>query len=518
MTSKPVSHSELANDIAGLKQLLASRDQTIRHLQAQVDKLEEEKRQLLGRQFGPSREKGPTPQMRLFNEPEELVEQEGTGDEETVTVPAHKRRKSGRKPLPAHLPRKDVEHDLPAEEKVCSCGCQLTRIGEEVSEQLDIIPAKIRVLRHIRPKYACRGCEETLRTAPMPPQPIPKSNASPGLLSHIVVAKYQDALPLARQEKQFARIGAEISRASMARWMIQLGTLVQVLIQLLRERMLEYDYIGMDETRIQVLKEKDRIAASQSCIWAQQGGPPGQSIILFQYTTSKAAKVAETLLEDFTGFLQVDGNPTYDTLEKAHARIRLVGCMAHARRKFVEANKAQGKKGKPGKARKGLSLIQKLYAIEQSIKEKTPGEKQLARTVRSLPVLDELYAWASKSVDEVPPTSLMGKALHYLLAQWPKLIRYVEDGRVSIDNNATERAIRPFVIGRRNWLFADTPAGATASANLYSLIETARANGLEPYDYLARVFRQLPAAETLEQVEALLPWHLVPLDDITPAE
>ncbi|MEW7977051.1 MAG: transposase [Candidatus Sedimenticola endophacoides] len=163
-------------------------------------------------------------------------------------------------------------------------------------------------------------------------------------------------------------------------------------------------------------------------------------------------------------------------------------------------------------------MIQKLYAIEQSIKEKTPGEKQLARTVRSLPVLDELHAWVSKSVDEVPPTSLMGKALHYLLAQWPKLIRYVEDGRVSIDNNATERAIRPFVIGRRNWLFADTPAGATASANLYSLIETARANGLEPYDYLARVFRQLPAAETLEQVEALLPWHLAPLDDITPAE
>ncbi len=186
----------------------------------------------------------------------------------------------------------------------------------------------------------------------MPPQPIPKSNASPGLLAHITVAKYQDALPLARQEKQFARIGAEISRATLARWMIQLATLVQPLIHLLRERLLQYDYIGMDETRIQVLKEPDRIAESQSCIWAQQGGPPEQPVILFHYTPSKAAKVAETLLEDYAGFLQVDGNPTYDTLAKAHPKIRLIGCMAHARRKFFEAHQAQGKNGRAGKDRK----------------------------------------------------------------------------------------------------------------------------------------------------------------------
>jgi transposase len=252
------------------------------------------------------------------------------------------------------------------------------------------------VIRHIRIKYACKGCEETVRTASMPPQPIPKSNASPGLLSHIVVAKYQDALPLARQEKQFVRIGTEISLATLARWMIHLGSLVQPLIHLLRERLLEYDYIGMDETRIQVLKEPDRIAESQSCIWAQQGGPPGRPVILFQYTTSKAAKVAESLLEAYAGFLQVDGNPTYDALAKVHPKIHLVGCMAHARRKFFEANKAQG--------------------------------KQVIRAGRATPVLE----------------------------QWPKLIRYVEDGRLPIDNNATERTIRPFVIGRRNWLFADT--------------------------------------------------------------
>lgn len=204
----------------------------------------------------------------------------------------------------------------------------------------------------------------------------------------------------------------------------------------------------------------------------------------------------------------VDGYAVYDALEKAHPEIRLVGCVAHARRKFFEADKAQGKKGRSGKARVGLSLIQKLYGIEQSIKDKPAEEKQAIRKQRATPVLDELYAWALRSVDEVAPTSLTGKALAYLLGQWPKLIRYLKEGRLAIDNNATERAIRPFVIGRRNWLFADTPKGATASANLYSLIETAKANGIEPYHYLRHVFNTLPSAETIEQVEALLPFNV----------
>lgn len=498
MPAKTVSVDDLPDNVEALKA-------QIRYLKAQVDKLEEEKRKLLGRQFGPSSEKGPTPQMRLFNEPETLQDEEEAAAEtekETITVPAHKRRK----PLPDHLARIDVEHDLSEEEKVCTCGCTLTRIGEDITEQLDIIPTQIQVIRHIRSRYACKGCEETVRTAPLPPQPIPRSNASPGLLSHIVVAKYQDALPLARQEKQFQRIGVDISRATLARWIIQLGTLVQPLIHLLRERMLLYDYIGMDETRIQVLKEPDRTAQSQSCIWAQQGGPPGQAITLFHYSTSRAARVADTLLDGFAGYLQVDGNPTYEVLEKAHKEIRLVGCTANARRKFFEAHKAQGKNKRSGKAQTGLALIQKLYGIEQAIRDRSPEDKRQQRQKRALPLLDELHAWALKSIDEVPPTSLTGKALQYLLGQWPKLIRYVEDGRLPIDNNATERAIRPFVIGRRNWLFAYTPAGASASANLYSLIETAKANGREPYEYLRHLFEFLPAAQTLEQLEALLPF------------
>ncbi len=262
--------------------------------------------------------------------------------------------------------------------------------------------------------------------------------------------------------------------------MVQLGTLVQPLIHLIRDRLVSYDYIGMDETRIQVLKEPARDATSQSCIWVQRGGPPDQPLVLFHYNRSKAAKVAEALLDEYAGYLEVDGNATYDTLAKAHPDIRLVGCMAHARRKFFEATKVQRQKSRAGKAQQGLSLIQRLYGIEQAIKDNKPHEKRQIRAERAAPILEQLHAWALHSVDEVAPSSATGKALGYLLAQWPKLIRYLEDGRLPIDNNTTERAIRPFVIGRRNWLFADTPTGAKASANLYSLIETAKANGVEP--------------------------------------
>ena len=247
-------------------------------------------------------------------------------------------------------------------------------------------------------------------------------------------------------------------------------------------------------------------------------------MVLFHYDTSKSAQVAETLLAGYAGFLQVDGNATYGTLARAHPDIQLMGCIAHARRKFFEADKARGKKGPAGRARKGVSMIQKLYGIEQSVKDKTP-EKQRARAEQAVAVLEELHAWALQSVEQVVPTLLTGKALRYLLEQWPKLIRYVDDGRLPSDNNATERAIRTFVIGRRyvqswimctwrafhkrrNWLFADTPNGATASANLYSLIETAKANGIEPYFYLRHLFTALPAAQTAVQLEALLPLNL----------
>ena len=197
-----------------------------------------------------------------------------------MPVAAHARKRRGRKPLPDYLPRVRIEHDLPEEEKTCACGCGLTRIGEDTSEQLDIVPAQVRVLQHVRLKYACKACEETIKTAPVPAHPIPKSNASPGLLAHVAVAKYQDALPLARQERILQRAGVELPRATLAGWMIKLGALLDPLIEQLRERLLAYDIVQMDETRIQVLKEAGRSASTNSYIWVQRGGPPDQPIIL----------------------------------------------------------------------------------------------------------------------------------------------------------------------------------------------------------------------------------------------
>ncbi len=488
--------------------MLGENEQSLRWQQAKIDQLQEQLNLLLHKRFAPSSEKAPAEQLSLFNEAE--ADEEPVDEDTQVTIIAeHERKKRGRKALPESLPRIRVEHDLPESAKSCPCGCQLTRIGEEISEQLDIIPAKVQVIQNVRFKYACKGgCEETIKTAPLPAQPIPKSNASPGLLAHIAVSKYQDALPLARQEKILQRIGVDIPRATLANWMIHLGRLIQPLINLMCETLLGYDILGMDETPIQVLKEVGRSPTTNSYMWVQRGGPPGQPVVLFHYAPSRGHGVVLELLPDYQGFVQVDGYEAYETAATLLPGITLVGCMAHARRKFDEAVKAQGKNPRTGKAMMGLSYIRKLYRLEKTLKDASPEGRYLARQAQAKPILDALREWLDKSLPEVPPETLTGKALNYLNNQWDKLIRYLDDGRLSIDNNATERTIRPFVIGRRNWLFSDTPKGASASANLYSLIETCKANGLEPYHYLRYLFRELPKAQSLEQIESLLPFNM----------
>jgi transposase len=260
---------------------------------------------------------------------------------------------------------------------------------------------------------------------------------------------------------------------------------------------------------VQVLKEQNKAASTQSYMWVQRGGPPGKPVILFDYDPSRSGAVPVRLLDGFSGFLQCDGYEGYSAVGKRED-IVLVGCWAHARRKFDEAIKAQGKKGKAkaGRATTGLAFIQKLYRIEKLAREVSAQERLRHRQEQAVPLLGEIRAWLDKSLPEVPPQSAVGKALNYLHGQWPKLVRYVEDGRIDIDNNAAERVIRPFVIGRNNWLFSDTVRGAEASARLYSLILTAKSNGHEPYRYLRHVFKELPAATSLQDIEALLPFNI----------
>ncbi len=514
----PIALHQLPDDIDALKSLVA--DQLARNEQlttenqrykVQVLTLTEQLNLALARRYAASSEKCSPDQICLFDEAEldgeAVPDTAADADDDEIMVAAHKRKKRGRKPIPAHLPRIDVIHELPESERRCDHdGRLLTEIDEVISEQLDIIPAKIQVLRHIRKKYAC-SCGQCIKIAPLPAQPIPKSMASPGLLAHITVSKYQDALPLYRQETILQRIGVELPRATLANWMMRAGHLVQPLINLLQDRLLSYDILQMDETTVQVLKESGRKAQSKSYLWLQRGGPPEHPVVLFHYDPGRGAGVARRLLEGFKGYLQTDGYDGYNAVVASNNLIH-VGCMAHARRRFHDAVKAQGRNKKRGKAHRGLRLIQKLYGIEKQAQNLTPEKRQAYRDRHARPILDEMRAWLDQSLPQVPPTSATGKALHYLQNEWPKLIRYLDDGRLMIDNNVAENAIRPFVIGRKNWLFSDSVRGVKASANLYSLIETAKVNGLEPYAYLRYLFTELPKAETVDDIEALLPGNI----------
>jgi transposase len=517
----PVASIELPDDLEALRDYAlrqhAQLDQTTSLVHAQSDEirlLREYIRLLKHQRFGRTSEQSSDAQVRLFNEAESTAEEPGDEDPAEVVVDAHTRRKRGRKPLPEWIPRVEILHDLPEDEKQCADdGTTLERIGEEISEQLEFIPAKLRVLRHVRPKYACPTCRTGIRTAPLPPQPIPKSLASPTLLAHVAISKYADGLPLYRQEAMFRRMGIDLPRASLANWMVKTGELVQPLVNLLREDLLASGFVQCDETRYQVLKEPGKAATSQSYLWVQHA--PETGVVLYDYDASRSAEVPKRLFAGFRGYLQTDGYEGYGAIGNEPG-ITHVGCWAHARRRFDEALKAQqssAKKNrsiKESKALQGLGWIQKLYQIERQAKEKPPDERHRIRQERSRPVIEKLRAWLTDAIPRVPPQTLTGKALTYLDSQWPKLVRVLEDGRVPLDTNQVENAIRPFVVGRKNWLFADTVRGAEASANLYSVIETAKRSGLEPFAYLRLVLDALPRAITLDDVEALLPRRIHP--------
>jgi len=503
--------AELKKSNRHLQHCLAKTQEQLAEKQRHIERLLEQFRLQRHQRFGASSEQAPG-QGALFNEAETLVAEppdEPTPNAATLTADTpHPPRRGRRRPLPPELPRIEVVHDLAAGEHQCACGCRLSALGEEISEQLDIIPAQVRVIRHIRKKYACPRCETAPITAPLPAQPIPKSNASAGLLAHIAVAKYQDGLPLYRQEAILQRAGIDLSRQTLARWMIQVTELLQPLHNLLRDALLSGPVIHCDETVVQVLKEPDKPPESQSYMWVQAGGPPPHNIILYDYHPSRSGQVPLRLLEGYRGYLMTDGYEGYNAIAGGDGISHLC-CWAHARRKFVEAKRAQPKtKGaaKSGKVDVALNFIGKLYGIEQGLRGSDRETRYRVRQRDSMPALNQLRLWLDKTLDTVLPKGKLGEALQYLHKYWPKLIRYTEDGGLPIDNNRVENAIRPFVVGRKNWLFSDTPQGATASAVIYSVIESAKANKLEPYSYLRHVLKELPAATCVEDFEKLLPW------------
>ena len=519
--------SELAilrEENSELKSILHENAATIESQNIEIERLETELRLLRMKLYAPKSEKialdDPEAQSRLFNEAEATSGEEKEPSEE-IEVASHQRQKGGRRPLPEKLRRIEQVHDIPEEQKVCACGCQLTRIGEEVTEELDIIPRQARVIRHIRPKYACRRCEGTesekgaVQIAPPPVQLLPKTIATPGLLASVVVEKFADGLPLYRQAARFSREGIEISRATLSNWVVKVGILCWPLIDVLKENLPASPLINADETPVQVLGEPGRANTTKSYMWLFRGMPPPGHVVIFEYRTTRSAEeILKQYLTGYTGCVQTDGYIGYEALSKMS--VKHAGCWAHARRKFVEVVQAVEKIARKAKERRGgnagvaVLKIRRLYELEQMAMDRKLMGADLVnfRREHALPLLEEFKGWLEARVGSTPPKGLLGTAMNYTLKQWKRLVVYVDDPNVGLDNNPAENAIRPFAVGRKNWLFAGSPAGAKASAALYSLVETAKANGLEPYRYLRFVFERLPYAATLEDYRQLTPLYL----------
>jgi len=444
-------------------------------------------------------------QPDLFDEagielPEEVGEQIS---EEEVQVDSYTRKKHPiRKKLPAYLPREVLVHDISEEEKICSCGEQLVRIGEETSEQLKYIPAKISVIQHVRPKYACKPCQENVKIAPMPMLLLPKSIATPELVAHTIISKYCDHLPLYRQEAIWERMDIDMPRSSLCGWVLKVAELSEPLVYQLRKIIIAHDYAQADETTVQVLDEVGRDNRTKSYMWCYRGGGE-KTAIVYDYQATRGGYHAQQFLKGFKGYLQSDAYSGYYWTDN-DKNIISVGCHAHARRPFAELAKLN--KG-TGLATEALKFYRKLYKVEKIARENnlSAEARYKIRQEQSRPVLDAFKIWLDHHLTKTSEQGKIGKAIRYCLNHWTELNNYIKEGRIEIDNNLIENAIRPFALGRKNWLFMGSPAGAKAGAIFYSLIETCKANKIEPYQYLCAMMNRIRECVTEEDYRKLLP-------------
>ena len=496
-------------DIDTLLDVIEKKSSVIEEQKQRIAILEEYLRLERARRFGPSSEKHAGQAAMVFDEAEALEDiGVATAALEELQASTGTGKKRGRKGLSKQLPRHQVRIDLSDEEKAGA----LDTFYTVAKEELDIVPAKARVIEYLQEKavFAEDGTR-SVKAAELPKHPLNKCVASISLLAYVIVSKFCDGLPLYGLEAILKRYGGEITRTSMANWVIRLSLELQPLINLMREHQLAYDYLQIDETRIKVLKEANKSPTSDKWMWVSKGGPPDKPVVLFDYDPSRSKEVALRLLDGFEGYLQCDGMGSYDAIWHRQG-LKQLGCFDHARRKYVEAQKAakpvnkQKQAAGVSKADVGLGKINALYRLERTIKDLPPGEKYQKRQQIAKPLLEDLKAWLEKNISGTLKGGLTYKAMYYTLNQWPKLIRYCEDGRLYISNAGAENAIRPFAVGRRRWLFSDTPKGARASAVHYSLVESAKANGLNPDEYYREVLSKLPYADTVEKLEELLPW------------
>jgi transposase len=485
----------------------------IEQLEAKVRWFEEQFHLARHKQFGPSSERSVKEQRNLFNEAEDISEA-GPVDEEIRQTITYERKKPGRKPIPKDLPIERIEYRLSDEERICAaCNGLMHEMSEELRHEVKLVPAQVKIVQHARIVYGCRNCEKTgievpIKTAKAPRPVIEKGLASPSALAYVMTMKFVDGVPLYRQEQHYARLGIDLSRGVLSNWMLKGSEWLEMMYGRMKQTLLEQGILHADETTLQVLKEPGRAAESQSYMWLYRTGSQGPPIVLYEYQQTRSGEHPRNFLKGFKGYLHADGYAGYHDIPD----VTLCGCWAHLRRKFDEALKGlpPRKRSSGSRANEALDRINRLFAIERELKRCTPEERLQIRNLKSRPVVEEFRKWLDDIFPGIMPKSLLGLAINYGRNQWPKLVRFLEDGRIEIDNNRAERSIKPFVIGRKNWLFCNTPKGARASATIFSIIETAKENGINPYAYLNHLFEKLPNLEAREKsaLDQLLPWNV----------
>ena len=496
----------LPDDIEALKRLILDQQAQLTDRDHEIERLRLLIAKLKRLQFGRSSEKldRQIGQLELVLEDLEANRAVRAARQEPSATSPVQKDKPVRRPLPAHLPRERVVHEPAC---TCSdCGAPMQRIGEDVAEVLEYVPASFKVVRHVRPKLACARCERIVQV-PAPMRPIARGLAGPGLLAHILTSKYADHLPLYRQSQIYARQGVELERSTLADCVGGAAALLEPLVQALERYTLDTGYLHGDDTPVPVL-EPGRGSTKTGRLWTYvRDGRPWADVafpaVFFRYSPDRKGERPESHLKDFAGVLHADGYAGFDRLYET-GRISEAACWAHVRRKFYDIHESNGSPV----AAEALARIRALYEIEEALRGRAPEERRSARQARAGPRLDELKAWLETTLAKVSAKSALAVAIRYALTRWAALVRYSDDGHIEIDNNAAERALRAVALGRKNYLFAGSDIGGERAAAIYSLIGTAKLNGLDPEAYLREVLSRI-AEHPINRIAELLPWNLV---------
>jgi transposase len=424
----------------------------------------------------------------------------------TVALKQQAPRKPARRPLPAALPR-ETETIAPEQEACPDCGGKLRYLGEDVSETLEYVPARFKVIRTVRPKLSCAGCSQIVQ-APAPNRPIDRGLAGPGLLAHVLVSKYSDHLPLYRQSEIYQREGVELDRSTLADWVGGVSRTVRPLVDALKKYVLSAEKLHGDDVPVPVLAPGNgKTKTGRLWTYVRDDRPAGSgaaAAVWFAYSPDRKGEHPAAHLQNYKGILQADGYAGFNKLYEK-GEIVEAACWAHARRKFYDLYQAH----RSPIAKEALERIAQLYGIEQEIRGRSPVQRREVRQARSRPLLEAMLAWLKATLAKLSQKSDVAMAIRYALERWSALLRYCEDGRIEMDNNAAERALRAVALGRKNYLFAGSDAGGERAAAIYSLLGSAKLNGINPEAYLASVLRRI-ADHPIHRIAELLPWNLFP--------